>query len=276
LPEIRRHTNNVSASAWLLVDGTISTSRGPSRRGGYDLLGLVIGSEGQLGMVTEGTVRILRAAEVPADADGLRLGRGAGGCVAAIIASGIIPVAIGIYGPSRDQGLRARPCRLPLDVEALLIVEVEGSEPEIESLIAANHRIAEGFAPQTMRVSKSEAESAAIWKGTQVGVRAMAGFADYLCMDGASDRPHAGSAPAGERDLHRLRASRSPTSFTARRWQPASPDPVHANDSWNSGRPKRRRGHPQLCVEVGGCLTASTASGSRSATSCPTSTTPAT
>jgi len=128
----------------------------------------------------------------------------------------------------------------PLDVEALLIVEVEGSEPEIESLIARITGIAEGFAPQTMRVSKSEAESAAIWKGRKSAFGAMGRLAG-LSLHGRRhpDRPPAGSAPAGERDLHRLRPQ-GRQHLSRRRWQPASPDPVQRQRSLDSGRPKRR------------------------------------
>jgi glycolate oxidase len=72
----------------------------------------------------------------------------------------------------------------PLDVEALLIVEVEGSPEEIDDLIGRISAIAADFRPQTMRVSKSEAESAAIWKGRKAAFGAMGRISDYLCMDG--------------------------------------------------------------------------------------------
>ena len=111
---------------------------------GYDLMGLVIGSEGQLGIVTEATVRILRA---PEGARPMLLGfdssEAAGQCVAAIIGAGIIPVAIEFMDRPAIQVCEAfAKAGYPLDVEALLIIEVEGSNEEIADLlnVIARHR----------------------------------------------------------------------------------------------------------------------------------------
>jgi glycolate oxidase len=180
-------TNNVLGVRMVLIDGTIlDVGGGHLDAAGYDLLGLIVGSEGQLGIVTEATVRILRAAEGARPMlMGFASAEAAGGCVAAIIASGIIPVAIEYMDRPAIKVCEAfAHAGYPLDTEALLIVEVEGSEPEIESLIARITATANQFAPQTIRVSKSEAESAAIWKGRKAAFGAMGRLADYLCMDG--------------------------------------------------------------------------------------------
>ena len=144
----------------------------------------------------------------------------------------------------------------PLDVEALLIVEVEGSEAEIADLIGRITAIAEAFRPQTLRVSKSEAESAAIWKGRKSAFGAMGQIADYLCMDGVIPtgrlpevlRASARSAPAT--------GSRSPTSST-----PATATCIplilfNANEPGELEKAEQAGADIlKLCVEVGGCLT---------------------
>ncbi|HZP19553.1 MAG TPA: FAD-linked oxidase C-terminal domain-containing protein [Bauldia sp.] len=180
-------TNNVLGVRMVLADGTVVDLGGDHLdAAGYDWLALAVGSEGQLGIVTEATVRILRAAEGARPMlMGFASAEAAGGCVAAIIGSGIIPVAIEYMDRPAIKVCEAfAHAGYPLDVEALLIVEVEGSEPEIADLIARITAIAAQFAPQTMRVSKSEAESAAIWKGRKAAFGAMGRIADYLCMDG--------------------------------------------------------------------------------------------
>src|SRR6185295_10571133 len=180
-------TNNVLGVRMVLIDGTIVDLGGDHLdAAGYDLLGLIVGSEGQLGIVTEATVRILRAAEGARPMlMGFASAEAAGACVAAIIASGIIPVAIEYMDRPAIKVCEAfAHAGYPLDVDALLIVEVEGSDPEIEGLIERITEIAGRFAPQTIRVSKSEAESAAIWKGRKAAFGAMGRLADYLCMDG--------------------------------------------------------------------------------------------
>ncbi len=180
-------TNNVLGVRMVMMDGTVLDLGGAHLDpAGYDLLGLVIGSEGQLGVVTEATVRILRTAEGARPMlMGFETAEAAGACVAAIIGSGIIPVALEYMDRPAIKVCEAfAHAGYPLDVEALLIIEVEGSEAEIADLIERITGIAERFGPTTMRVSRSEAESAAIWKGRKSAFGAMGRVADYICMDG--------------------------------------------------------------------------------------------
>ena len=180
-------TNNMLGVRMVLVDGTIVDIGGDAVDApGYDLLGLVVGSEGQLGIVTEATVRILRSAEGALPIlMGFPSAEAAGGCVAAIIGSGIIPVAIEYMDKPAIKVCEAfAHAGYPLDVEALLIVEVEGNDAEIADLIGRIEAIAEPFEPSVVKVSKSEAESAAIWKGRKSAFGAMGRVADYVCMDG--------------------------------------------------------------------------------------------
>jgi glycolate oxidase len=253
-------TNNVLGVRMVLVDGTVVDIGGDRLdAAGYDLLGLVVGSEGQLGIVTEAMVRILRAAEGARPMlMGFDSAADAGGCVAAIIGSGIVPVAIEYMD---------RPCikaceefahaGYPLDVEAMLIVEVEGSEAEIDDQLARIEATAAAFRPKAVRISKSEAESAAIWKGRKAAFGAMGQVADaYLCMDGVIptgrlpevlDRVSticagyglgvANVFHAGDGNLHPLIL-----------FNPNDPDELHRAEAAGADILK-------LCVEVGGCLT---------------------
>ncbi|WP_350333067.1 FAD-binding oxidoreductase [Coralliovum pocilloporae] len=180
-------TNNVHGLRGVLMDGTIIELGGAHLdSAGYDLVGLMNGSEGQFMVVTEATVRILRKAESARPIlMGFDAAESAGRCVAAIIGSGIIPVAIEYMDkPAIKVCESFAKAGYPLDVEALLIVEVEGSDEEIEDLIGRITAITEEYRPSIMKVSQSEAESAAIWKGRKSAFGAMGRIADYLCMDG--------------------------------------------------------------------------------------------
>jgi glycolate oxidase len=180
-------TNNVLGVKMVLIDGTVVEIGGAHLdAAGFDLLGLVIGSEGQLGIVTEATVRILRAAEGARPVlFGFNRPGDAGACVAAIIAAGMIPVAIEYMDrPAIKVCEDFAHAGYPLDVEAMLIVEVEGSPAEIDDLIGRISAIATTHHAVVTRVSRSEAESAAIWKGRKAAFGAMGRLSDYMCMDG--------------------------------------------------------------------------------------------
>ena len=179
-------TNNVLGLKIVLIDGSIIELGGPHLDApGYDLLGLMIGSEGQFGIVTEATVRILRAAE---GARPMLLGfdssEAAGACVAAIIGSGIIPVAIEFMDRPAIRVCEAFAKAGYPDVEALLIVEVEGSNEEMTALLDTITELAQPFNPREVRVSQSAEQSAAIWKGRKSAFGAIGRISDYYCMDG--------------------------------------------------------------------------------------------
>src|SRR5947209_15899262 len=129
-------TNNVLGVRLVLVDGTIVEIGGDHLDSpGLDLLGLMIGSEGQLGIVTEATVRILRSAEGARPVlFGFPTSEEAGACVADIIGHGIIPVAMEFMDKLAIEICEAfAHAGYPLDAGALLIIEVEGSEEEMET-----------------------------------------------------------------------------------------------------------------------------------------------
>ena len=180
-------TQNLLGATMVLMTGEIVELGGSHLDApGYDLLGLLVGSEGQLGVVTEATVRLLRKAE---GARPLLMGfasaEAAGACVCSIIAAGVSPVAIEFMDrPAIKVCEDFAKAGYPLDVEAMLIIEVEGAEAEIEAQIVLIQGVASKHNPTVTRVSRSEAESAAIWKGRKAAFGAVGRIADYVCMDG--------------------------------------------------------------------------------------------
>ena len=251
-------TNNVLGLRMVLNDGAIVDIGGDHLDSpGLDLLGLMIGSEGQLGMVTEVTVRILRMAEgarpVLMGFDSPAI---AGACVAAIIGSGIIPVALEYMDRPAIQICEAFAHAGYPDVEALLIIEVEGSEAEIEDLLARIVAIAQDFRPSAIRVSQSEAESAAIWKGRKSAFGATGRIADYICMDG--------TIPTGQLPhvLKRIDEIVKEQGLRVCNVFHAGDGNLHPLILYNVNEPGQleKAEHAgneilKLCVEVGGCLT---------------------
>ena len=179
-------TNNLMGVRMVTMEGEIIDIGGAHLDSGvYDLLGVICGSEGQLGIVTEATLRILRK---PEGARPVLLGfdrsEVAGACVADIIKAGVLPVAIEFMDrpcirATEDFAHAGYP-----DVEALLIVEVEGSEAEIVEQLEKIKTIARRHDPAELRESASTEESAAIWKGRKAAFGAMGQINDYMCLDG--------------------------------------------------------------------------------------------
>ena len=226
---------------------------------GYDWLGLLTGSEGQLVVVTEVTVRILRSPEGQrAMLVAFPSNEIAGACVDAIISAGIIPVALEFMDRPAIHACEAfAHAGYPLDAEAMLIIEVEGSVAEQDFLLDSIRAICDGFSPMSMRVSQSAEESLAIWKGRKGAFGAVGRISpDYLCMDGTIPTSQlayvlaritemsdsfglkvANIFHAGDGNLHPL------IMFDAN-------DPASFHKAETFGADILR-----LCVEVGGCLT---------------------
>lgn len=179
--------NNILGVKMVLIDGTIVEIGGQALDpAGLDLLGLIVGSEGQLGIVTEATVRLLRMAEGARPVlFGFDSSEAAGECVAAIIGAGIVPVAMEFMDKPAIEICEAfAKAGYPLDVEAMLIVEVEGSEDEMEAQLARICEIARRYGVKVIKESRSATETALIWKGRKSAFGATGRVADYICMDG--------------------------------------------------------------------------------------------
>ncbi len=252
-------TNNVLGLKLVLMDGEVVEIGGAHLdAAGYDLMGLIVGSEGQLGIVTEATVRILRS---PEGARPMLLGfnssEKAGQCVAAIIGTGIIPVAIEFMDKPAIQVCEAfAKAGYPTDVEALLIVEVEGSNDEIAGLLNEIGGIANRFAPSVLRISQSSEQSAAIWKGRKSAFGAIGRISDYYCMDGTIPLGKLAEvlvAISAICDKHGLKVA---NIFHAGDGNLHPLVLYDANDAEQAEKAEKAGEEIlQLCVAVGGCLT---------------------
>ena len=179
-------TNNLLGVTVVLMDGTVLQIGGAHLDpGGLDLLGVICGSEGQLGVVTEATLRILPKPEGARPVlIGFSSNEVAGTCVSDIIKAGILPVAIEFMDRPCIRACEAFAKAGYPDCEALLIVEVEGSDAEIDEQLALIRAIALRHDPVEFRESRSEDESRRIWLGRKSAFGAMGQINDYMCLDG--------------------------------------------------------------------------------------------
>ncbi len=184
--------NNVLGLEMVLMDGEVVRLGGKHLdAGGYDLLGVLTGSEGLLGVITEVTVRILQK---PETARALLIGfpsnETAGNCVAAIIGAGIIPGGMEMMDkPAIHASENFVHAGYPLDVQALLIVELDGPEAEVDYLIDRVRSIAGQSGASYIRISESDAERQVFWSGRKNAFPAVGRISpDYLCMDGTIPR----------------------------------------------------------------------------------------
>lgn len=206
--------NNVLGIEMVMMDGEIVRIGGKHLDAeGYDLLGLMTGSEGLLGVVTEVTVRILKKPETArAVLLGFPSSEEAGQCVADIIGAGIIPGGMEMMDKLAIQAAEDFVhAGYPLDVEALLIVELDGPAAEVDHLIQQVESIAKANNSTTCLVSTSEAERMTFWAGRKAAFPAVGRISpDYLCMDGTIPRKELPKVLAGMRELsekHRLRVA---------------------------------------------------------------------
>ncbi|MEP7031499.1 MAG: FAD-linked oxidase C-terminal domain-containing protein, partial [Pseudolabrys sp.] len=185
-------TNNVLGCELVLMNGDVLQLGGKHLdAAGYDLLGLINGSEGLLGVVTEVTVRILQKAETQrAVLVGFPSSEDAGACVSAIIGAGIIPGGMEMMDrPAIHAVEEFVHAGYPLDVEALLIVELDGPRAEVDHLIERVEKIARDCKAVTCRVSQSEDERLLFWAGRKAAFPAVGRISpDYFCMDGTIPR----------------------------------------------------------------------------------------
>ena len=152
---------------------------------------MITGSEGLLGVVTEVTVRILKQPETArAVLIGFPSSEQAGNCVSTVIASGIIPGGMEMMDKLAVQAAEDfSNSGYPLDVEALLIVELDGPEAEVSCLIERVHTLAKAAGSSYIRVSENETERMSFWAGRKSAFPAVGRISpDYYCMDGTIPR----------------------------------------------------------------------------------------
>jgi len=185
-------TNNILGVELVLMDGRITKIGGKSfDQEGYDLLGLICGSEGLLGIVTEVTVKILKKPQtVRAALIGFPTVEDGGNCVSDIISNGIVPAGMEIMDKAlieaTDNFCKAG---YPKNAEVLMIVELDGTKSEVDGMLKKVDEIAKKNNSNSIKISKNEKERLAFWAGRKAAFPACGAMApDYYCMDGSIPR----------------------------------------------------------------------------------------
>ena len=252
--------NNLLGIEMVLMDGeTVRLGGKHLDSGGYDLLGIVTGSEGLLGVITEVTVRMLRK---PATARALLIGfpssESAGECVAQIIGAGIIPGGMEMMDKPAIHAAEAFVnAGYPLDAEALLIVELDGPEVEVDELIGRVEAIARENQADSVRISTSEAERDNFWAGRKAAFPAVGRISpDYYCMDGTIPRHRLSEVLTRMTELSEHYDLRVANVFHA---GDGNLHPLILYDANKPGELEKAEDFGsdilKLCVEVGGVLT---------------------
>jgi glycolate oxidase len=253
-------TNNVLGCEIVLMTGEVLRIGGKApESAGYDLMGIITGSEGLLGVVTEVTVRILQK---PETARALMVGfpevEAAGACVARIIGDGIIPAGMEMMDKPAIHAAEAFVnAGYPLDVEALLIIELDGPSVEVDELVGRVEAIAQGCGSTTCQISTSEEQRALFWAGRKAAFPAVGRISpDYLCMDGTIPRA------ALPLVLRRMREMSETYGLGVANVFHAGDGNLHPLILYDANKPDElRRAEAfgadilRLCVEVGGVLT---------------------
>uniref|UniRef100_UPI00262B7DC6 FAD-linked oxidase C-terminal domain-containing protein n=1 Tax=uncultured Boseongicola sp. TaxID=1648499 RepID=UPI00262B7DC6 len=251
-------TNNLLGVKMVMMDGTIVDIGGAHMdAGGYDWLGLICGSEGQLGVVTEATLRILPKPEGARPVlIGYKSAEIAGACVSDIIKAGVLPVAIEYMDRKVLEVVERHAKAGYPDCEALLIVEVEGSPSEIDEQLGLIKQIAAKHDPVELREAKDAAEAGRIWLGRKSAFGAMGQINDYMCLDGTipvSSLPHV---------LRRIGELSKEFGLEVGNVFHAGDGNMHPLILFDANKPGdleicEEMGAEilKLCVEVGGCLT---------------------
>ncbi|MBT8419213.1 MAG: FAD-binding protein [Silicimonas sp.] len=251
-------TNNLLGVTMVLMDGTVVEIGGPHMdAGGYDWLGLICGSEGQLGVVTEATLRILPKPEGARPVlIGYNSNEVAGACVSDIIKAGVLPVAIEFMDRPCIRACEAFAKAGYPDCEALLIVEVEGSPDEIDAQLGVIKQIARKHDPVELREAGNADEAARIWLGRKSAFGAMGQINDYMCLDG--------TIPVSELPLvlRRIAEMSEEYGLDVANVFHAGDGNMHPLILFDANKPGDLETCEafgaeilKLCVEVGGCLT---------------------
>ena len=253
-------TNNLLGIEMVLMDGEIVRLGGKHLdAGGYDLMGIVTGSEGPFGVITEVTVRILRS---PSTARAILIGfpssQSAGTCVADIIGAGIIPAGMEMMDQPAIHAAEAFvKVGYPLEADALLIVELDGPSVEVDELILRVEVIARKNGAQSIRISESENERNDFWAGRKAAFPAVGRISpDYYCMDGTIPRNRLSEVLDRMSDFSEDFGLRVANVFHA---GDGNLHPLILYDANSPGELEKAEQFGaeilKLCVEVGGVLT---------------------
>jgi len=253
-------TNNLMGVELALLDGSRIRLGGKAHdAGGLDLLGLVTGSEGFLGIVTEITVRLRPAPQVvEAILIAFPTVELAGASVAGIIAAGIVPAAMEIMDRSAIDAIEAY-CApgYPKDAGAVLIAEVDGIAIEVEELARQVDTIARQNQAVSLTRSSAPADRARIWAGRKAAFSATGRIApDMLCMDGTIPRRELANVLARISAMSRACGLPVANVFHA---GDGNLHPLIMFDAMKAGDLEKAEAFGadilKLCVDVGGVLT---------------------
>ena len=253
-------TNNILGIEMVLMDGTICRVGGKTLdQEGYDIMGLICGSEGLLGVITEVTVKILKKPQsVRAALIGFPTIEDGGNCVSDIISSGIVPAGMEIMDKAlivaTDNFAKAG---YPRDAEVLMIVELDGTKSEVDNLLKQVGNLAKKNNSNSLKLSKSEKERLAFWSGRKAAFPACGAMApDYYCMDGSIPRGKLAVALKEIKELSKKYKLEVVNAFHA---GDGNLHPIIIFDGGNKDQFKRTEELGaeilKLCVKLGGVLT---------------------
>ena len=184
--------NHVMGAEVVLPDGSVVHLGGAApEHPGYDLLGAFVGSEGTLGVATEVTLRLIRVPEsVQTMLVGYRSVEDAAGTVSDIIAAGILPAAIEMMDALAIEAAEAAVrCGYPEGAVAVLVIELDGPEVEVEAQFAEVERIALHRNAFETRIAADAGERALMWKGRKSAFAAVGRISpSYFVQDGVIPR----------------------------------------------------------------------------------------
>jgi glycolate oxidase len=252
--------HNVLALKLVLVDGEMVEIGGESLDSpGYDLLALLIGSEGMLGVVVEVTVRLLpvpeRAQVMLAAFDDVER---AGAAVGEIIAAGIIPAGLEMMdGPAIKAAEDFVHAGYPVDAAAILLCEVDGTNQEVSEHIAQVRDLLLASGATEVRTAADQAERLRFWQGRKAAFPAVGRISpDYYCMDGTIPRRYLPQVLRRTEELSREYGLPVANVFHA---GDGNLHPLILYDANRPGELERTEELGgkilELCVEVGGTIT---------------------
>jgi len=184
--------NHVMGAEIVLSDGQVVHLGGTApEHPGYDLLGVFVGSEGTLGVATEVTLRLVRVPEaVQTMLVGFRSVEDAAGTVSDIIAAGILPAAIEMMDALAIEAAEAAVrCGYPPGAVAVLVIELDGPQIEVEAQFAQVAQLALARHAFETRIAADAAERALMWKGRKSAFAAVGRISPaYFVQDGVIPR----------------------------------------------------------------------------------------
>ncbi|MDP1681288.1 MAG: FAD-linked oxidase C-terminal domain-containing protein [Burkholderiales bacterium] len=252
--------NNILALRVVTMEGEIlelgSTALDSA---GYDLLALMTGSEGMLGVITEVIVKLLptpeRAQVLMAGFDDIEK---AGAAVAAIISAGIIPAGLEMMDKLAIQAAEDFVhAGYPLQAAAILLCELDGANEEVSEEIKRVHDILQSSGATSLRTASDDAERLKLWAGRKAAFPAVGRLApDYYCMDGTIPRKRLAEVLARIRDYSQHYGLRVANVFHA---GDGNLHPLILYDANKPGEMARAEAFGakilELSVEVGGTIT---------------------